>query len=408
MTSSTLTSSDTRKTRRQEKRAQRKLAAAQGRAAARLGWRFVRTRPNLVLWRFLGLGLGEVLPTVLGLIILGAIVAQVSIALPTSDVITSTIQMLTSPTFLLGFMGCVASITALGWWANAVSEAGVWEACAEELDPKLKDNSKGLWARSTRHIAHLMGWHLFYRVCALAATLLMLGVHVGTLKLLGFDLPFIAWYGISMTIMIGVAIWAELCIGVMAWYPATALTQPELGFGERLLHCAMRVAEQIRALYHLFFHVVLPLIPIFIVSWLCSAGQWLTLNDPNLNSLISSVGVMVDLLGFIAVVAAAVAWRAGSTFLEASWCGQIEPPQAIVARQEARAALGKSAARSTFAHLGEPHPEQPEILDVSWSHLRPTQHPHVFALSKVLSDEDQAPEHAREASDHQPSNSEHA
>lgn len=378
---------------------------AQGRAAASLGWRLVRLRPALLLWRTVGVGLGEMLSTILWVMILGVMLLQVGVldtGTTLSGVLGQVLALCTSPTFIVGALGCAASVTAITWFADAMSEAGVWEACAEELDPGLKTHDISPWRRATRHVAHIMVWQLLRRVMLIAGVLLFAGVYIGIIKVQMVQMHAVFKALTIASLYSAGLIYVALWVGIMAWYPAMAIAHESMHAGERLLHAAKRALMHPVAIYRLFLHVIAPVIPLFMLSFVLTLAQGFTLNAPELNSLVGAIAIFVDLITFVAVIAAGMAWRAGSICLEASWSGDFDAPQTVVARQRARTALGKSSAHSTFAHMGVPHPEQPEILDVQLAQLRPIHAPNVLPLSELLSpthlkdvlddEQDQAPE----------------
>lgn len=361
--------------------------ATQGRASAQLGWKFVRARPALLLWRVLGVGVGEVLSTLLWLMVLGVLLVQIGVPgkIPhLGGAISDLARLMTSPRFLIGVVGAAASITALTWFADALTQAGVWEACAEEVDASRKSAPESLWRRAIARLPHVLAWQVSKRIMAIAGAILFIGVYVGLVKVQMLDVHLLIKASIIALLYSAGIIYAGLWLGVMSFYPAVAIVREEMHVGERLWDAARHALTQPVALYRLFLHVIAPVIPVVCLSALLMLAQGLTINVPELNSLINGLRLLVDLIGFAVVVAAGMAWHGGSTALKASWEGQMEAPSTIIARQQALQTIGKGSSRSTFAHLGSPHAEQPGILDVQLDHLRPTHTPNILPLSTLL------------------------
>ncbi len=300
----------------------------------------VRKHPMLVLVRLLGSGVAQLIGWLFILVAVGALLANLFTA-PT-HFFDRVLEQLTSKTYIMGATGAFASVTLIGWLIDAWTRAATWITIQRQMMytdqthyPKqlwVTHVLSSIWSQATGLSAHALAWSVVKTLTGLSLAIMLSGTYIGLLYLQ----PQFGPFGNAMLLALFYAmafVFVALTLGVLAWYPSLVVTSPEMHPGDRVLTAAQRVLNNPNAIYALFINAYKPVFPMFFVYFVLSIAGPLSLQNMDLYNLVSSLSFLVDIAIAVTLILSSIAFRAGSSYLEAHYQNAFPAPAELVEQQ---------------------------------------------------------------------------
>lgn len=264
--------------------------------AFRSALRMIRTRPSLLLWKFVA-DIGSQFARVGTLVVMALVVGTVAIVnLRAGRGMSAAAALMADPRFLVGAGGMILATLLAGFALQSFVWAGIWGSSGA----RLRGESVGFLDSAVQG---------FWRSAGVRAVALLHDVAMAA-NLASLVVCTVAWNrwlelgALGQAISWGAALTLYVCLGVVLRLTASVTAAPMFIDGETWsqawLSAAHAVARQPLAFYRIFVHAAATLIPAMLVYYVVLFVFNLSYGTPlaPLGEILRLVGEIVMALGF--------------------------------------------------------------------------------------------------------------
>lgn len=356
-------------------RAWAKRESAMANAAFSLAWETIKARPELLVWRVLGVGVGSFVSTVASALVIVGFLLPLSLAPPdTAAWLGLSASLLTNPTFILAAAGVFAIASAITWLSDAFTQGYIWSAARGQL---ADEPARGSWEEAAGFTPTALLWSAITKLVRWAGALLGLGVYVSIL-LLNVELGQSYWPALIVALAYaGGLVFAALINMALEWAPAMIVTR-SVGVGEALLHGAHAALEDFLITYRLAVRCLGVLVPAMALYSVTIVFAISVAQDPGLSAL-GSIARLIGELGLvIGLSVAGVLWRVSTIFVGAARQELIDELDTVLTRTQNQ----RAQTATWITRFGTHHDDG--TTTVTPRDLIPNETPNILDIDEVL------------------------
>lgn len=344
-------------------------------AAFALAWETLKVRPELLVWRVLGVGVGSFIATIASALVLVSFLLPLSLAPPdAAEWFGLSASLMQNPTFVLAAAGVFAVSSAITWLSDAFTQGYVWSAARGQLEA---EPTRGSWEEAARFTPTALLWSALAKLVRWAGVLLGVGVYVSIL-LLNVELGGSYWPALVVALAYaGGIIFAALINMALELAPAAIVTRG-VGVGEALLQGAHAALDDFLVTYRLAVRCLGVLIPAMVLYSVTLGFAVSVAQNPQLSALGSFARLLGELGLVLGVSAAGLLWRVSTIFLDAARQGVIDDLELMLTRTKNK----RSRSATWLTRFGTHHPDG--TTTVTPRDLAPSETPNILDISVVL------------------------